>query len=62
MVWLCRRVVSSEFTSFDIGDPSTDTDPSLSNVASDLIFNVPKIVSFLSQGTTLKSGTIILTG
>lgn len=29
---------------------------------SDLIFTVPKIVSFLSQGTTLKPGTIILTG
>ncbi|KAJ9104358.1 hypothetical protein QFC19_004000 [Naganishia cerealis] len=28
----------------------------------DLIFTVPKIVSFLSQGTTLKPGTIILTG
>ncbi|CZS96875.1 related to bifunctional 4-hydroxyphenylacetate degradation enzyme [Rhynchosporium graminicola] len=28
----------------------------------DLIFSVPKIVSFLSQGTTLNSGTIILTG
>jgi 2-keto-4-pentenoate hydratase/2-oxohepta-3-ene-1,7-dioic acid hydratase in catechol pathway len=29
---------------------------------SDLIFSVPKIVSFLSQGTTLQPGTIILTG
>lgn len=29
---------------------------------SDLIFSVPKIVSFLSQGTTLLPGTIILTG
>lgn len=28
----------------------------------DLIFSVPKIVSFLSQGTTLQPGTIILTG
>ncbi|KAB8233487.1 hypothetical protein ETB97_000677 [Aspergillus alliaceus] len=28
----------------------------------DLIFNVPKLVSFLSQGTTLPAGTIILTG
>jgi 2-keto-4-pentenoate hydratase/2-oxohepta-3-ene-1,7-dioic acid hydratase in catechol pathway len=27
-----------------------------------LIFSVPKIVSFLSQGTTLPPGTIILTG
>lgn len=29
---------------------------------SDLIFSVSKIVSFLSQGTTLKPGTVILTG
>lgn len=29
---------------------------------SDLIFSVPKIVSFLSQGTTLNPGTLILTG
>jgi 2-keto-4-pentenoate hydratase/2-oxohepta-3-ene-1,7-dioic acid hydratase in catechol pathway len=28
----------------------------------DLIFSVEKIVSFLSQGTTLRAGTIILTG
>ncbi|KAH8088613.1 putative mitochondrion protein [Filobasidium floriforme] len=28
----------------------------------DLIFSVPKIVAFLSQGTTLRPGTIILTG
>lgn len=28
----------------------------------DLIFSIPKIVSFLSQGTTLKAGTLILTG
>ncbi|KAM0458859.1 hypothetical protein ACHAPV_005849 [Trichoderma viride] len=30
--------------------------------ASDMIFTVPKIVSFLSQGCTLQKGTIILTG
>ncbi|SPO31680.1 related to 2-keto-4-pentenoate hydratase/2-oxohepta-3-ene-1,7-dioic acid hydratase (catechol pathway) [Ustilago trichophora] len=29
---------------------------------SDLIFSIPKIVSFLSQGTTLKAATVILTG
>lgn len=29
---------------------------------SDLIFSVPNIVSFCSQGTTLRPGTIILTG
>lgn len=28
----------------------------------DLVFNVPQLVSFLSQGTTLPAGTIILTG
>ncbi|KAJ5440118.1 uncharacterized protein N7458_011116 [Penicillium daleae] len=28
----------------------------------DLIFNVPQLISFLSQGTTLPAGTIILTG
>ena len=29
---------------------------------SDLIFSIPEIVSFCSQGTTLKPGTVILTG
>ena len=29
---------------------------------SDLVFSVEKLVSFLSQGTTLPAGTIILTG
>lgn len=29
---------------------------------SDLIFGVEKIVSFLSQGTTIEKGTVILTG
>jgi 2-keto-4-pentenoate hydratase/2-oxohepta-3-ene-1,7-dioic acid hydratase in catechol pathway len=29
---------------------------------SDLIFSVPKIVGFCSQGTTLKPRTVILTG
>mmetsp|Transcript_32174 Transcript_32174/g.94010 ORF Transcript_32174/g.94010 Transcript_32174/m.94010 type:complete len:229 (-) Transcript_32174:86-772(-) len=28
----------------------------------DMIFNVPQIISFLSQGTTLLPGTVILTG
>ncbi|KAF5627233.1 bifunctional 4-hydroxyphenylacetate degradation enzyme [Fusarium tjaetaba] len=31
-------------------------------LASDLIFSVPKLVSFLSQGTTLPAGTVIITG
>ena len=29
---------------------------------SDMIWGVPEIVSFLSEGTTLKKGTIIFTG
>ncbi len=28
----------------------------------DLIFSVPKLISFLSQGTTLPAGTLIITG
>ncbi|WWC63708.1 uncharacterized protein I303_106313 [Kwoniella dejecticola CBS 10117] len=28
----------------------------------DLIFSIPKIISFLSQGTTLPAGTVIITG
>lgn len=31
-------------------------------MTSDLIFSVPRLISFLSQGTTLLPGTIILTG
>ena len=27
-----------------------------------MIFNVPQLIAFLSQGTTLRAGTIILTG
>jgi len=27
-----------------------------------LIFSVPQIVSFVSQGTTLQAGTVIITG
>lgn len=30
--------------------------------SSDLIFSIPKLVSWLSQGTTLPIGTVILTG
>lgn len=29
---------------------------------SDLLFDVPTIISFLSQGTTLERGTVIMTG
>lgn len=28
----------------------------------DMIFSIPKIVSYLSQGTTLETGTVIMTG
>lgn len=27
-----------------------------------MIFNIPQIIAFLSQGTTLEKGTIIMTG
>ncbi|GAB1195557.1 hypothetical protein APSETT444_004818 [Aspergillus pseudonomiae] len=37
-------------------------DVSEQDALDDLIFNVPKMVSFLSQGTTLPAGTLILTG
>ena len=30
--------------------------------SSDLIFSIPKLIAFLSQGTTLRAGTLILTG
>lgn len=32
------------------------------HVNSDLIFNIPRIISFCSQGTTLPAGTVIVTG
>lgn len=28
----------------------------------DLLFNVPKIIAFITQGTTIKKGTVIMTG
>lgn len=33
-----------------------------SSSTGDLLFGVEEIISFLSQGTTLESGTVILTG
>jgi 2-keto-4-pentenoate hydratase/2-oxohepta-3-ene-1,7-dioic acid hydratase in catechol pathway len=30
--------------------------------SSDLIFSIPKLISFLSQGSTLPAGTVIITG
>lgn len=32
------------------------------NMYSDLVFSIPKLISFLSQSTTLPAGTVILTG
>jgi 2-keto-4-pentenoate hydratase/2-oxohepta-3-ene-1,7-dioic acid hydratase in catechol pathway len=32
------------------------------SLAADMIFSVPQIVAYLSQGTTLEAGTVILTG
>jgi 2-keto-4-pentenoate hydratase/2-oxohepta-3-ene-1,7-dioic acid hydratase in catechol pathway len=34
----------------------------LTPLTSDLIFAIPKVVSFLSQSTTLLPGTVIITG
>ncbi|KAL8276807.1 hypothetical protein RQP46_010812 [Phenoliferia psychrophenolica] len=31
-------------------------------VTYDLIFSIPKLISYLSQGTTLPAGTVIMTG
>src|SRR5689334_53394 len=39
-----------------------DREPKLTDVASDLFFPVEQLVSFLSQGTTLPAGTVIVTG
>lgn len=39
-----------------------DTQITLLTTLSDLIFSVPKIISWLSQGTTLPAGTVIITG
>lgn len=32
------------------------------SLADDMIFSIPEIVSYLSQGTTLEAGTVIMTG
>lgn len=32
------------------------------SLANDMIFSIPEIVAYLSQGTTLESGTVIMTG
>lgn len=37
-------------------EPGSIVDPS------DLIFSIQKIIAFVSQGTTLPAGTIIITG
>lgn len=28
----------------------------------EFIFNIPKVISYLSQGTTLEAGTVVMTG
>ncbi|KAF2850336.1 fumarylacetoacetate hydrolase [Plenodomus tracheiphilus IPT5] len=33
-----------------------------SSLADDMIFSIPEIVAYLSQGTTLEAGTVIMTG
>lgn len=55
MARCCRIVVASKYFEILVFG-------SLLMLFSDLIFSVPKIVSFLSQGTTLLPGTTILTG
>lgn len=32
------------------------------NAPSEMIFSIPKIISWLSQGTTLERGTVVMTG
>jgi 2-keto-4-pentenoate hydratase/2-oxohepta-3-ene-1,7-dioic acid hydratase in catechol pathway len=32
------------------------------SLANDMIFSIPEIVAYLSQGTTLEAGTVIMTG
>jgi len=48
--------VSLKHSLFCLAETVTDL------VGSDLIFDIPQIISFLSQGTTLPPGTVILTG
>ena len=53
----CRTVGPSKSGSFDL--------QSMHHVDaqySDLIFSIPQLVSFLSHGTTLPAGTVIITG
>lgn len=52
-----------------IGDPSQlwlktilDGQVTQSESVSDLLFDVPTIISYLSQGTTLQKGSVIMTG
>jgi 2-keto-4-pentenoate hydratase/2-oxohepta-3-ene-1,7-dioic acid hydratase in catechol pathway len=33
-----------------------------SSLANDMIFSVPEVIAYLSQGTTLEAGTVIMTG
>lgn len=48
---------------YDISQLATLYTCSITNFDdSDLIFGIPKLVSFLSQSTTLPAGTVIITG
>lgn len=42
------------------GDSGTGADVRCS--CREMIFSIPQIISFLSQGTTLEKGTVIMTG
>ena len=52
-----------------IGDPASlylttkvDGEVRQDTEVSDMLFNCPYLISYLSQGTTLKKGTVIMTG
>ena len=53
----CKTVGPSKSSSFDL-----QCMQHVNAQRSDLIFNVPQLISFLSQGTTLPAGTVIVTG
>ncbi|KAG6003805.1 hypothetical protein E4U21_001659 [Claviceps maximensis] len=40
----------------------SNTRQPLNRIRSEMVFTVPKIISWLSQGTTLEKGTVIMTG
>ncbi|KAK4048446.1 hypothetical protein OIV83_004792 [Microbotryomycetes sp. JL201] len=56
-----NRTTISDYTKLEMKGTKNDKLMQQSRL-DDLIFSVPQLVSFLSQGTTLKPGTLILTG